>query len=125
MKRQFITLAFLWLLFAVAHFFFNKSYLYWYYSWLDILMHLSGGFLFVATWFYLNSKSWLNYFLSKPIFQPMFLLLVVVIGWEFYQLYSSTILKDNYIFDTVTDITFGLIGGLVAFLWYSSRKIEE
>jgi hypothetical protein len=89
------------------------------------MMHLIGGILFVTTFFKLKSIVWFKDIFNKLSLHPMFILLVVAILWEISQFFSGKPLKDNYIEDTALDILIGLIGGLVAFGWFSSRKIDK
>ncbi len=126
MRKHFgFILGFLWSGFIVLHWFFTVSHLYWYYDNLDILMHTSGGFLVIASWFYLHNKPWFENYLNRPIFHPLIILAVLVIGWEIHQLLSGKPIKDDYFMDTTLDMIIGLVSGLIAFKWFSSRTIDK
>jgi hypothetical protein len=126
MRQHFgLILITVWLLFALVHGFFTISWLYWYYDWLDIPMHITGAFLIISTWFYFSQKAWLSELFKKPIFNPIFILIMIMITWEIYQLLTGKPISGNYITDTRTDLVVGLIGGILGYLWFSSRTIEK
>lgn len=120
-----LTILLFWILFILSHFFFTKLWLYWYYAWLDIGMHLLGGFLIISTWFYLSKKSSFKEILKKPLFHPLIILLILVIGWEIHQLLSGKPMKSDYVSDTLLDLTLGTISGLITYIWFSSRTIRK
>ncbi len=88
-------------------------------------MHLSGGFLVIVTWFYLSNKSSFKEILKKPLFNPLIILVVLVIAWEVHQLLSGKPMKSDYVSDTLLDLNLGTISGLITYLWFSSRTIEK
>ena len=114
-----------WFLLAVFHGFFTISWLYWYYDWLDIPMHFTGAFLLMATWFYFSTKTIFSNLTKKPIFHPIFLLILIIIAWEVFQLLLGKPISANYVNDTRTDLVVGLIGGLVGYILFSSRTIGK
>ena len=127
MKRHFGLILFsAWFLVAILHTFVTVSWLYWYYTWLDIPMHFSCAFLLMTTWFYfLNKKECLKELAKKPIFNPIFLLILIIISWEIFQLTLGKPMSSNYINDTRTDLVVGLIGGLLSYFFFSSRTIGK
>ena len=110
-------------LLAVLHAFFTVSWLYWYYDWLDIPMHFIGAFLLMATWFYARKKPWLAEMAKKPIFNPIFLFILIIIAWEIFQLTLGKPMASNYVNDTRIDLVVGLVGGIVSYVLFSSRTI--
>lgn len=89
-------------------------------------MHLFGGFLVMTTWFYFRSKKpWLMELSKKPIFNPIFLFILIIIGWEIFQLTLGKPISNNYVNDTRTDLVIGLIGGLLSYFFFSSRTIGK
>jgi len=97
--------------------------LYWLIPWLDIPMHILGG-VWVAMFFgYLNQK-----FFKSPSFWPSVLLtlsFVALFGvlWEFFEFFlnhTSSLQKfgsfQGDLTDTMADLFFGLIGGLIFIL---------
>jgi hypothetical protein len=107
-------------LFAVAHLFFLRTYLYWEFGLLDIFMHVWGGILIIVAWYELipSLRSW-------PVSRlaPLCALLILAFSWEVFKYLIGGTVADNYARDTVTDIVAGLGGGLAAFYAYRSRTI--
>ena len=118
-------LIFFLLLFVVADFVFNKLHMYDYFDWLDILMHIFGGMLFMWTWFHVCTGGKFKKIMRKPIVHPLWELGVLVIGWEIYRFLTKNIVIEGYLFDTVLDVLVGFGGGLIAYMWFSSRTIKE
>jgi hypothetical protein len=96
--------------------------LYWVFPWFDMLMHFLGGMWLALTIFALMSKH-LAYLAKHPIF-----MLVALLGgtlffgflWEVMEFFIDLILGTDYfqpnLPDTLSDLTFDLLGGLVSFI---------
>ena len=126
MKTHFgLVLFSLWFTLALLHGFFTVSWLYWYYTWLDIPMHLFGAFLVIMTWFYLSQKAWLSELFKKPILNPIFILIIIIVTWEIYQILSGKPISSNYVADTRMDLIVGFIGGILSYFFFSSRTIGK
>ena len=126
MKTHFgLVLFSLWFILVLFHGFFTVSWLYWYYTWLDIPMHLSGAFLVMMTWFYLSQKAWLSDLFKKPILNPIFILIIIMVAWEIYQILSGKPISSNYVADTRMDLVVGFIGGILGYFFFSSRTIGK
>jgi hypothetical protein len=106
--------------FAAAHLFFLRTYLYWEYDLLDVGMHIWGGLLIVVAW-YEASSLWRGRFTSP--YAPLIVLLTLALVWEIFKYLIGGTVADNYAVDTATDILAGLGGGLAAFYAYRSRTI--
>ena len=117
LKRISLLIVFIYALNLLA----NKFYLYsglWYF---DILMHFAGGFwLGLVVFWYFWPEEVSVVFLNKLILG----VLVVGVGWEFFELFfvNYIALNDFNMVDTLSDICFDLSGGLVALL-YCERRI--
>lgn len=123
MEKKIIGLAFLIL---SVHVLASVYKLYWTYWWLDIPMHFMGGFLaaLVFFWFFKKFPSFFNIendFLVTLIFILGWVALIGVL-WEFVEfLYAVLVIsKDRlidsqvlWLFDTLKDIFFDLLGGFV------------
>jgi hypothetical protein len=99
------------ILFAVVHVIAMATSLYWYYSWLDSVMHLWGGALVVVYLRLLLSAEW-----RTPLLVGSYLLSLVV-AWEVFEWsigYSQPLLAWQ---DTLHDIVLGLLGGWLAYWW--------
>ena len=110
------------------------NFWYWSIDWLDIPMHFLGG-LWVALFFFWILKK--RFVQVSQVLEGNFLLLGILslgfvsligIGWEFYEfLYDKYLAEESVLFqagvaDTIADLFFDLIGGLVAVLVYKIRR---
>lgn len=103
---------------------------YWTYRWLDIPMHFLGGFWLAGVFFWLNSKFNVIEIQSRNIgrnfwksgFPKLLLVLgfVALIGvlWEFFEFICDFLILHGQILqrgaaDTIKDLFFDLVGGLV------------
>ncbi len=109
------------------------NFWYWTIWWFDIMMHFLGGFWAAALFFYLNLRlSFLstdNLIINNLIFKNLIIIILalsfvsfVAVCWEFYEfLYDVFISAGGYymlaqqgLADTIVDLFFGLLGGLIA-----------
>ncbi len=115
MKHIVISALYLLILFCLSHFVFDPSYLYYEIWWLDIPMHILGGFGVAAL-----ASAILSYNDIKPTFGKLFIaFMVIAIGWEIYEyilhiLYSAGL---GGTIDTIKDLIDGFIGMIVAYLF--------
>ena len=118
----------------VIHILAIANFWYWSIDWLDIPMHFLGG-LWVALFFFWILKK--RFVQVSQVLEGNFLLLGILslgfvsligIGWEFYEfLYDKYLAEESVLFqagvaDTIADLFFDLIGGLVAVLVYKIRR---
>ncbi len=103
---------------ALVHNVATAESLYWTYRWLDVPMHLLGGF---------GMASLLIAFLFR--YRPVYLLLGMVaisVGWEVFEVLIGTPQSADYVFDTAKDLLNNAIGGSVAYvlarytIWHSA-----
>ena len=114
MKRIIISGLYLIVLFCLSKFVFDPSYLYYELPWLDILMHVMGGFG-VAVF----TMSVLSYNGIKVSYAKLIIAYVAVaIAWEFYEYTNDIIAMREWVgwFDTIKDLVDGFIGMSVAYL---------
>ncbi len=114
--KQIITSAlYLLTIFSVSHFIFDPTHLYYELKWLDIPMHIMGGFGVASL-----TSAVLAYF-NKPIsfWRLFFVYSVVALAWEMYEyLQDIANYSDwNGWFDTMKDYFDGIIGMSVAYLF--------
>ena len=113
-----------WSLFVTVHLYFLQFYLYWHLGWLDILMHVLGGILLVASWYELKRLKAFPALLSRTWFHPLIFLIVVILAWEVFKYLIADVIKQNYELDTVIDLVAGLLGGLISFYWFGRSRIK-
>jgi len=118
-----IFIFFLWALFVGLHLFFLQTFLYFELYWLDIVMHILGGGLVVATAFYINQSKIFPRYSALAISHPLTILVAFVIVWEIFRYAVATYIAPNYAFDTTLDIVLGLGGGLLVYWPLTSRTI--
>lgn len=115
----------------IIHLIFDKTQLYLTYEWLDIPMHLAGGFaiaLMISSLLKIaEDKKMLK--INNPLrflFIISFVALIAIF-WEFYEFIldyiNATIPNQELRFtDTIKDFFFGLIGAIFGYLF--SRKAQ-
>jgi hypothetical protein len=120
-------IALLSMVFATAHVVALKLSLYWTTGWFDLVMHLFGGFLGTLIVVYVLQKVGIS---PRTLPRKMFLLAFVVISvfaigvvWELWEIFIGfTDPFDKMVqVDTIIDLVIGIIGSLVAFIFYDKR----
>lgn len=109
---------------ATLHFSALQFYLYWRLWWFDILTHFLLGLWIAMSFLWLffqfgfvniikNSK---NNNLKIALLSSFF----IGIAWEIFEYHFgiSFVSAPNYLTDTITDISFDLIGGFVAYHFF-------
>lgn len=119
-SRPYFLTAILSIVILVVHAYADANSLYFVYKWLDIPMHLFGGFVVALLGVCICSLY--NQKIEKTIFWALILLFVLVIGsfWEIFELSMSVLyhvqtMDLTNIYDTVSDLindTIGAIGAL-------------
>jgi hypothetical protein len=120
-----LILLFGWLVLIGVHFagvYFSFYEVTW---WLDIFMHTLGGFLVVTSWYQVKSLNAFPAAMSYWWFQPLIILIVMMVVWELFELSFGLIAKHDYLIDTAADFFNGFSGGLVSFLLFRSRTIGK
>ena len=133
MKESYFVL-FLFIFVVTFHILALVNFWYWNIDWLDIPMHFLGG-LWVALFFFWILKK--RFVQVSQVLEGNFLLLGILslgfvsligIGWEFYEflydkyLAKGLLLSQASITDTMTDLFFDWVGGLIAVLVYKIRR---
>lgn len=93
---------------ALFHSFALATYLYWYYVWLDVPVHLLGGLTLAMVFIGIETR-------FRPIAFVLFMIAVIV-GWEVFEFFIGTPQEANFIFDTSLDILMGALGAVLAYL---------
>jgi hypothetical protein len=113
MKQIIISSLYLLILFSLSHFVFDPAYLYYEIWWLDIPMHIMGGFGVAAL-----ANAVLAY-MGKPVkyWQLLLAYFVVATVWEVYEYVNSigSLLGWSGWTDTVKDLFDGFVGASIAY----------
>lgn len=99
-----------------------QLFLYWKFQWLDIPMHFLGGIVVALGLFTLHDLKLVIKKRHLQIFPIVLLVLTVAMLWEVYELLIGIPIESNYVVDTLTDLSMGLLGGLVGYGIGSSIK---
>jgi len=112
MRKILFSSLFLSIVLFVCHIYAIKYFLYWYYPWLDLVNHFIGGVVIALLSIFLfsnNYKEKIFIYLICGFVAP----LVIAVLWECFEFMTGlTFASSKYLFDTITDILFALIGGL-------------
>lgn len=114
--KQIVTSAlYLLTLFSVSHFIFDPTNLYYELRWLDIPMHIMGGFGVASL------TAAISTYFNKPVsFKYLLAVYIAVAGvWELYEFINDMQHFTNWNgwFDTVKDLVDGFIGMSIAYLF--------
>lgn len=116
MKHIVISLLYLGLIFGLSTLVFNPTNLYYELPWLDIPMHILGGFGVVALLLAIAS-----YKGSKVGYKRIIVMyLLVAVCWELYELAHDLLTEGMWLgdwLDTASDIINGAIGATVAYFF--------
>ena len=100
-----------------------------YISWLDNILHFTGGMILGFTYFlilrYFESREYLKLNRFFMIFFVIALVSLTVVLWEFYQFllgFFTNIPVQLTLEDTLFDLFLGLLGGLVSIIFIGSRR---
>ena len=129
LKRKLLFISFFIILFiAVFHFFAIKNSWYWTYRWLDIPVHIVGGFWVSLTvlWVCLKIKHIDNIYgyKKKALFVVFFSVFFVAVSWELFELVFKITSLDSvgYFRDSLSDIFNSVIGGIFAYYYFVKSK---
>ena len=116
------------ILLAIFQYLAMKFNLYWTSGWIDIPMHIIGGFWIAITalWMSLlvNHIDAINGYRKKSFIVMILAVIAVAILWELFELIFkiTSISQPNYFLDTLSDISNGIVGGLFAFFYFIASK---
>ena len=119
MKHIIISLLFLTILFCLSKFVFDPAYLYSELLWLDIPMHVIGGFGIASL-----SAAILSYKGIRVSYMKLFLAyMMVAIAWESYEYIKDVILPRPWggWYDSIKDIFDGIVGSWFFWLFYKMK----
>ncbi len=112
------TLLCIFLTYFLSRNFLEPFDLYREYFWLDIFMHILGGFLFSTLFFHISKKEYFNF---KNIF---YFIMFIGIIWEIYEIIFNVMIKNQEssgVLDTIKDLINDTIGAWLAFLFYKKK----
>lgn len=107
------------------HFLALKFFLYWHYSWFDLLVHALGGMIvgLLASFFLSRSHKEIS---RKPKYLiVIFIALAVSVIWEYFEVaIGATFAGENYVSDTLFDLVMTIAGAFVA-LYFSRAEFVQ
>lgn len=99
--------------------------LYWRYDWLDIPMHILGGFS-VAFGFYTLCER--KIFIQRrhvTLFPLLFLVLIVGLLWEVFEIWAGIpLLEDDFETDIAYDLIMDIAGGFLGWVVAKSLNVK-
>jgi hypothetical protein len=115
MKQIITSVLYLLIIFSVSQFIFEPAHLYYEIRWLDIPMHIMGGFGVASL------AAALYAYFDKPVsFWKIFLIYALVaVAWELYEYIHDLVTYTtwNGWLDTIKDFVDGFIGASIAYLF--------
>lgn len=129
LKKKLLIISLLTISFIfIFHYFSLKYSWYWTYRWLDIPVHILGGFWAALTALWISLK--INHIESifgykkKALFVMLISVLIIAIFWEIFEVvFKVTFLNSKgYWPDTLSDISNSFVGGVIAFLYFIKNK---
>jgi hypothetical protein len=113
MKRIILFLFLILSTFLISRFLFEPINLYHEFEFIDIPMHILGGYLIGGLVLAISLYKRFN--ISPTSF--LFALFVVMIVWEIYEYGRGVIVYDKMsdFYDSLSDLVFGFLGGLIAY----------
>ncbi|MEK7150364.1 MAG: hypothetical protein AAB736_02035 [Patescibacteria group bacterium] len=111
-------------LIASLHFLAFQFYLYWRLWWFDSLMHFISGLWVAIAFFWAFFQSGHVNIIKNNKKSSLIVAIVssfaIGIMWEIFEYSSGAVLASgsDYIFDTISDIFFDLIGGLAGYYYF-------
>ncbi len=100
---------------AAVHGVATATALYWHFWWFDMPMHFFGGSIVALGLFTLAD---LSFPLPRWLFRTvpfLFVVLLIALVWEFFELWAGIPVEPDYLLDTGIDLTLGLAGGLLGY----------
>ncbi|MCA9366265.1 hypothetical protein KC722_01660 [Candidatus Kaiserbacteria bacterium] len=99
--------------FAALHYVSLELYLYWRFPWLDIPMHFIGGAVVALSPFALRELRLPVPRVLLSLKAAIIFVFIVALLWEVFEFSLAIAFANNYLFDTLGDLTVGLLGGFV------------
>lgn len=109
----------------------NEFSWYWRVAWLDIPMHLLGGFWVasVALWFISRyGKTGFRKVSKTTYLLSLFAVLTIGVLWEIFEFKVDTLVnfsEKNSAMDTASDLFFDILGGVIAIAYFGLKNKNE
>lgn len=102
---------------AYGHVLAMEYFLYWRYLWLDIPMHVLGGFVIALGIALLPSVRATYARLGSPFALTLGTVLLVGVGWEVFEVWAGlSLFESGFWGDTLSDLAADLVGGAIGYL---------
>lgn len=109
------------LILAVVHYLSINLSWYYYYPYIDIALHLLGGFITALIGYYILHSENRHISAESVFINIIALLALVTVGWEVFEQTFSVTNDAGFSADTMSDIMFGIVGGMIGWCVVSSK----
>lgn len=110
---------------ALAHLAALQFFLYWRHEWLDMPMHVLGGVVVALGVFAIKDLGLPAGDRVRRFIPVMVTVLAMSLTWEVYEFTIGMVLvEQNFLWDTSTDLTADLLGGLAGY-WIGRKLITN
>lgn len=111
------------------HFIALSFYLYWFYWWLDLVMHFLGGFWvgLLLIWIFSYFRFFRPVSLKLKILNIMLFVILISILWEIFEFLIGHVdpsIGREYQMDTITDLVAGMLGGITVSVAYYCYEVN-
>lgn len=69
----------------------------------------------MMAWLVLHDLSTVSFLRTPHFLSSIFIVLIVAITWEVFEVWAGIPIEQDYLLDTVTDLALGLCGGVVGY----------
>ena|SRR3989344_5712710 len=121
-RRLFLIQALVLAVVAAVHIAALQLYLYWYFPWLDLFVHLFGGMwaALIVTWL-------MRLFKREPTLISLLVAVILIgIAWEIFEVaIGMTYYEENFVLDTALDLLMDTMGGIIGYFIAPRLKTRD
>ena len=129
LQKRLLAISLITILFILVFHYLALSYSwYWTFRWLDIPVHIIGGFWVSLTALWISLKirhiDGIYGYKRKALLVMLASVLIVAIFWEIFELIikETSLYNTGYWRDSLSDVFNSFVGGMMAFLYFIKNK---